>query len=1236
MRTAQLDAGARRRHFMLLGASLAMLVALAFVAYQLALARLPAQRAALAQLIEHETGLAMTFSTVSVRWGWYGPEAVFAGVALGEPGSAQRLLAARRLRVSFDPWRIARSASLSASHVLLEAPDIDLAGLTPARTQRAAGLKSRAGLLQAVARVLARWQGGEIDIRDARLSAPSGAGPLIVGVRYAQLWRSGLQWRAQAQLSLPQDLGEHVRVTLDMHGDPLLPELSSGTLRLEGRQLLLGGLKRLLPPGPIAGLLPDAGQGDLTVSARFAHGRLHSANGEILARPLEWSVTDASGAARVLALARIAGHFTLERRQGLWRLSAPSLALGAATDAPAAVLLEVGLDGRTSHGVLQGLPLATLATLAEAAAPQLPLSRLRLGGRARQLDFQWSAARSPGARLALAADLDGVSIADAGGDVQLAGLAGEVSGTEGELTGQLDASAAQLGLRTATPAVLTGVDVHARLRLAVRAEGWQLTAEDLQLRRADMSVQAHGSLGAHAGESPRVEAQLSVRDADAALLDGLVNLPAATQLAGGRIDSAQVSWRGPLDEPAWSAPQGEFSAHARLSDARLHASQSWPEVSGMDAELSWYGARGHADITRARSGQLRLNAASADWDARGVLSFSGTLAGEAAEALAWLREHPQSAPWTAALSGMQLRGELQAQLRVSATAAAAPQVQVAAMLDSGELRALSGLPPLTDLHGALHLAGGHLERSRLLGRWLGGPLALTVSEGDGRAGRLVIQGRGQLQAQQSLRAAGVRALPLEGSCDWSARLSVAAGAAGARWQLHAETSLVGIASGLPEPFAKAAGAALPLQVELGGDEHSGQLRLALGSLTHAAALLENRGDSWRIERGAVRLGAGAADLPEDAVLDAAGSVGNTDLAALLALMRGAGADAALPAMRVHLFAARFTAGGHSFPAVSIAAQLSPAGGELQLSSESLAGSARWPRQIDGEHPARLQLAAFDIAPADANLAGALAAVLAPAAQLSVDRLTVQGRALGALAARLSVTGSQFAAEEISLNGPAVSAHGQGACAAAACRLSFTLGSTDTASLLEALGLRPELASNQAALSGELHWAPGAEALGTLGGDLHMRVGEGTLRARQGGDGVAFGLLAVPALLAVLAPQAGEGAVMRSLSFAHLTADYDIADGVANTRDLHLDGSAEILMRGAVGLASQDYDLQAVILRGGDRLPAAVRSLAPMPPIAAAWLSLRELVGATDREHARSALRLRGTWDDPIVMPEDTR
>jgi len=146
----------------------------------------------------------------------------------------------------------------------------------------------------------------------------------------------------------------------------------------------------------------------------------------------------------------------------------------------------------------------------------------------------------------------------------------------------------------------------------------------------------------------------------------------------------------------------------------------------------------------------------------------------------------------------------------------------------------------------------------------------------------------------------------------------------------------------------------------------------------------------------------------------------------------------------------------------------------------------------------------------------------------------------------------------------------------------------------------------------------------------MQLDQGMTQAAADSSGVPFALLSVPALLAGMSPEADVSP--HGLRFARLTADYELRDGDAATSDLHFDGDAEILVRGRVGLAAGDYDEQAWILRGEDRLPAAVRRLGPTPRVAAMWLSLREMFAGEPADRTGATLHLRGTWNDPIVTP----
>jgi uncharacterized protein YhdP len=1228
-----------------------ILGAAVLVACELAAARVPQHRAALEELIRQQTGLNVSFSELSVRWGWYGPEAVFHSVVLGEPGGRGALLRAPQLVVGLDAWRLVHSGRLEAGRITLVNPDIDLgagAGLAGAPATGA----GREPVLTAGARLLSRWRDGRIDIQGGTLRWPlTGAAlPLTLSVRHAQLRRLAAAWSADALVLLPASLGASAHLALTVTGDPARPAGSSGTLSLEGRMLEFAGWREVIEYPPVERYLPQAGRGNLELHAEFAQGHILGADGKVLAEALEWSPLLATAAP--LSVERLRAAWRLARLGAHWHLEVHALELGEPAAAPVTVSVDAAPDATWARGRVEFAPLPVVAAIARWYAPQLPLAEVTLGGAARELAFDWNARRPGGARLQTSARLEDLALATPARDIVLTGLAGQVSGADERLVADLQAHAARLTLAREPPVALDGLAIAARLAIGAYGGGWQLSTDDLEVRRADLSVAASGAIGADgAGRQPRIDAHLALKDADVALLAGLVGPrvlaafgAAAAQLTAGRIASADLEWRGPLDaaQPPWSGSGTVFRGAVELRDATLAGSDPWPDTQHLDAHVEWHGPRMHAAIDAAQLETFQLAAASAEWDARGErgMHLAGRVTGSAQQALGWLRGHPQLTAYAPGVQDVDLRGEtlLDVDLLVPAaahaTAARPPprvRTRVTALLDGVQLRPVAGLPPIDALRGTLGFTSGHLQPSTLTGQWLGGPVTLGVGERrEPGVTALAISGRGLVDVRQALLAAGASDDgQLAGNAEWSALLTFlpGAGAGSSRWRVRADSNLIGVASGLPEPFAKAQGTALPLHIEVQASADAGQLRVSLGERLHAWAALNRSGELWRIERGAVRLASTAPTLPAEPVLSLEGRVNRLDLPAYLALWRQADRAGALPALRARLTTSQLIAGERSYPEVSVAADASRAGGQLRLESADLSGTVSWPALVSGAHPVAVHLARLEAQLGDAALAPGALAALGPFAQLSIDDLQWQGHSLGSFAATLAARADALEVSELHLAGDNEDTRGTLHCRDGACRLQFSLDSHDAAATLSAFGFRPDLGASHAQLQAELQWPQSPSAsLATLDGRLHMQLEQGVTRA-AGADaaGVPFALLAVPALTAGMSP---------GLNFSRLTADFVLHDGQAMTSDLHFDGDAEILVRGRTGLLAHDYDEQAWILRGEERLPAAVRRLGPTPRVAAVWLSLRELLTGSATDRSRAALRLRGTWDDPIVTPAE--
>ena len=270
------------------GTALALVAGL--LAFAMVAARVPQHRAALEQLIRHETGLEISFSGLSVRWGWYGPEAVFHDIAIGEarPGPA---LHAPELIVSLDAWRMARSGRFEAGRITFVNPDIDLSAAHAAVVAPAAAAGApRETALDSGARLLARWRGDRVDLEGGTMRLPSGgaAPPLRVSLRHAQLRRHAADWSLDVRALLPDTLGADMQLQASVHGDMARPQTLEGAVHFSGERLVFAGWRGVLGQGTVAGYLPGGGTGNLDLDAHLVHGELAALTGAVRAESLEW------------------------------------------------------------------------------------------------------------------------------------------------------------------------------------------------------------------------------------------------------------------------------------------------------------------------------------------------------------------------------------------------------------------------------------------------------------------------------------------------------------------------------------------------------------------------------------------------------------------------------------------------------------------------------------------------------------------------------------------------------------------------------------------------------------------------------------------------------------------------------------------------------------------------------------------------------------------------------------
>ena len=664
----------RRRSFraaVLAAAAILAITGTLVIAYELALARVPEHRAALERLVRSQTGLDVRFNELGLRWGWYGPEAVFSSVELGEPGRSNVLLRAPQLVVGFDAWRTMQTGQLAAGRITLIAPDIDLERLAHGERPAPASIPERAAANASLAsrmRVLERWRGGRIDLQGGtlRLPDPNGsASPIIVQVRRASLRHSDQEWSGFGLVYLPEQLGRAARVVVQFQGDLGEPRTLSGGVRFEGMRLAFAGWREVFRDQPwLARSLPASGAGDLTLQLTLKDGRVEKANGGVKANDVVFGTpawVDPTHAASlphgVLSLDYLSGDWHYASRNGGGQVQLEQLVLSREDKDQPLPPIAIEFSAGHVHGSVARAPLHSAAAIARWLAPRLVPSGVVLKGTAENIDFDWNTARVEGERLAASARVDDAGIAATSGEFAVSGLHTRLTGSESRVAIELAAPAAQIALASLSEPAFEAVKLTSTLEITRSDAGWRMATEHLSVAHDSGKLTLSGVLsGTDGGDVPTIEARGTIPHADLAKLHALLAAggshglgPIAARLTAGRIEDAKFELNGPLDElfaamtARASANADAFKGSLTLVDARLDADGAWPVTHAVRTSLEWAGPRVRASIDDGRAGAFDLVGVEAEWDLSGARAshVAGHARTRLEHALAWLRAHPE-------------------------------------------------------------------------------------------------------------------------------------------------------------------------------------------------------------------------------------------------------------------------------------------------------------------------------------------------------------------------------------------------------------------------------------------------------------------------------------------------------------------------------------------------------------------------------------------------------------------
>ena len=708
-------------------------------------------------------------------------------------------------------------------------------------------------------------------------------------------------------------------------------------------------------------------------------------------------------------------------------------------------------------------------------------------------------------------------------------------------------------------------------------------------------------------------------------------------LLAGESRDTRFRLKGALkDFPFPGDRNGVFEVATKISGLTIDYANGWPPITGVAGDVVFRGDR--ADL-RAQSGAvhgLRLSGVQASIAELGKheehLLVNGVVQGTTSDFLRYAASTPLAGHTDGFTNEIKATGEARLDLELDL-----PLNQIKDSAVKGELTVENNLVTLDPRLPAFERFGARIaftahsfnlrEGHALL---FGAPLSFeAASQADGGI-TANIAGALDMDWARTAWTHPVLAY-LDGQTPWRGTVSVRNKTA----SISFESNLLGLKSTLPPPFAKTARASLPLRVEL--LEKPGRqsvLAVNVDKVASAQLLLDNRVPGG-VSRGAVSLG-GPATLPTSDGLWIRGSLDLVDADAWQSLLAGGPDDSQLDLTGVDLQIGILDVSRRRFHDLKVEATRQDSGWQMKLAGREVAGQMSWASEGDGKLAARLSK--FVLPPVtteiQAGKPGSGAERRLPSVDLIAESFTYEGKDLGRLTvlAQPQTFGWQLQRLEIANPESKFAMNGSWAIGPTSrTDVKVKLDVSDVGKFLTRLGRPGSMIGGTATLEGPLNWSgnPTRFDIPSLSGQLKLEVKDGRFRQIEPGAGKLLAILSLQELPRRVSLDFRD-VFSKGFSFDRISANLNIAAGVADTQDLQMQGSAaHVAMRGQVDLARETQNLMVRVapsLSGGIAIAGAIVN----PAIGIAALIAQKALKDPFSQIASFEYSVTGSWADPVI------
>ena len=734
----------------------------------------------------------------------------------------------------------------------------------------------------------------------------------------------------------------------------------------------------------------------------------------------------------------------------------------------------------------------------------------------------------------------------------------------------------------------------------------------------------------------------------------------------GDIRGARLTFHGRVPETPPDLGAGALEVAAELVVPVLGYARDWPEITDVTAVVRLDGRGLEARFESGRILGSSIREATATIEDLGaevpVARIEGRVEGASANAVRFLAESPLRERFTTVIDHLTVRGDCAIDLELAVPLGGEDRsitVDGRITLDDNRIDVSGFHRELTAVNGAVVFRGAEVASDGITAVWSGEPIRAVIgaSPEAPHATRLSIDGRLTRRLLAAyLHDSGLveTALPddspllarVRGDAALNADLDIPHAGDAAPTTLRIVSDLTGLSLDLPPPLGKASATARMHRID-GHITPDGELvtEIRHGGLASAAMRLVRDDGRFRLERGAVRVGPGDADLPDTPGMTVHGTLPVLDTEAWGTLLedvmahRAPGADASpLGYVReVSIDAGSATALGARFPDTRVRAARG-AGGEwrLDLAGRHLEGVVRIPPDLDAE-PMTADLEHFVLEPGSAEAGDEQRPPdprTLPALSFSARRFVLGDVDLGRVSFTATPSESGMQVERLEMRADSFEGEATGSWSLDGeehrTELHTNMHGDDLGRMLDSLGFDGGVVTGgetNLSLRGAWTGTPADFAIDRLTGVLHLLSTDGRLtRVERGVAGRVFGLLTVTSLPRRLLLDFSD-LFRDGFEYDRIKGSFAIENGDAHTDDLFMEGdTARLEVVGRTGLVSEDYDKLVTII-------PKISSSLPLLPL---WL-VQQILDRNVFDKAFSyQYTVTGPWSEPVVELAQTR